>query len=214
MDQIKHSFPAARLQRHSARPHDQIEENCNWYSTGEPQIEALESALNVPASTWTEDVRAIFGGSVELSVHVDLSREVADAIALIKKERDDISARLIEIEARFSALEKKLPDNSAKNATEAIKDRFLALIAEWKATRGHTSRTDKLVLNKAYQAIIGLGQPAIPLLLRELEQRPSHWDWALRAITQTDPVPKEAWGDLKKIASAWISWGKENGFEW
>lgn len=99
-------------------------------------------------------------------------------------------------------------------AIDAIKQTFDSLVAEWKATRGPHSRLDKLVLNQAYQRIIGLGPPAIPLLLREMHKQPSHWDWALKAITGTDPVPREAWGDLEKIASAWLKWGKENGFEW
>ena len=99
-------------------------------------------------------------------------------------------------------------------ATKAISETFDALVAEWEATRGSHSRLDKLVSNKAYQAIIDLGEPVIPLLLKEMEQRPSHWDFALKAITGADPVPRDAWGDLDKTASAWSTWGHENGFEW
>lgn len=98
--------------------------------------------------------------------------------------------------------------------TRSISETFDALVAEWKATRGPHSRLDKLLSNKAYQAIIDLGQPAIPLLLREMEQRPSHWDFALKTITGADPVPRDACGDLGRIASAWVAWGHENGIEW
>ena len=93
-------------------------------------------------------------------------------------------------------------------------DRFEALALKWRRTRGHQSRIDRLVMNDAYQAIIGLGPAVIPLLLKEMELRPDHWDWALRAITQADPVPKENWGDLKAIAAAWIRWGQKNGYQW
>lgn len=99
-------------------------------------------------------------------------------------------------------------------ATKAISETFDSLVAEWKATRGPHSRLDKLLSNKAYLAIIDLGQPAIPLLLKEMELRPSHWDVALKTITGADPVPREAWGNLDRIASAWLRWGHENGFEW
>lgn len=115
-------------------------------------------------------------------------------------------------------LVRELTTSMAKgNGTGQFQDvgkRFKALVAAWRATRGHHSRIDRLVMNDAYQAIIGLGPAAVPLLLREMEERPDHWDWALRAITETDPVTKECWGDLKAIASAWVRWGRINGYQW
>ncbi|WP_333155627.1 hypothetical protein [Microcoleus sp. SVA1_A1] len=34
-----------------------------------------------------------------------------------------------------------------------------------------------------YQRIIGMGQPVVPLIFRDLEQKSDYWFWALRAIT-------------------------------
>ena len=47
----------------------------------------------------------------------------------------------------------------------------------------------------AYREIIAMGEPAIGLILAELETRPDHWFEALRALTGEDPVPPEARGD-------------------
>jgi plasmid stability protein len=92
------------------------------------------------------------------------------------------------------------------------KQQFLRLAGEWKAGRGHSSKLADLTMHPAYQQIIGMGERAVPLLLEEMEARPDHWDWALRAITGVDPVPKDAWGKLNEITAAWIGWGKERGY--
>ncbi len=49
---------------------------------------------------------------------------------------------------------------------------------------------------------------------RDLEQKPDHWFWALRAITGDNPVKSEHRGRMKLMAEAWIQWGKEHGYEW
>ena len=45
----------------------------------------------------------------------------------------------------------------------------------------------RLVLYKAYQAIISPGLPVAPLLLRELKTHPRQWFWAPHAITGENP---------------------------
>jgi len=89
---------------------------------------------------------------------------------------------------------------------------FQRLVGAWKAERGHSSKVTELAMHPAYQQIIGMGKDAIPLLLEEMKERPDHWDWALRAITGIDPVPREAWGKLGEIAAAWIHWGRVQGY--
>jgi hypothetical protein len=93
-----------------------------------------------------------------------------------------------------------------------LRQRFDNLVAVWKSERGHSSILTEMVLHPAYQQIIGMGEQAVPLLLEELQRQPDHWDWALRSITGSDPVPRESWGKLREIAAAWVTWGKRRGY--
>jgi len=68
------------------------------------------------------------------------------------------------------------------------------------------------VQHPAYREIIALGPAAVPLLLRELEQRPNHWFAALKSLTGIDPVPPSDRGRIGPMTEAWITWGKEHGF--
>jgi hypothetical protein len=65
---------------------------------------------------------------------------------------------------------------------------------------------------KPYQRIIGMGSPAVPLILEELRREPDQWFWALEAITEENPVPPEAAGKVREMARAWIDWGQRQGF--
>jgi hypothetical protein len=86
--------------------------------------------------------------------------------------------------------------------------RFEELAAEWKSAVAFTSSSSAMIAHPAYQAIIALGSPAVPLLLRELEREPAHWFEALKAITGEDPVAPADWGRVKAMAAAWLSWGR------
>jgi hypothetical protein len=66
----------------------------------------------------------------------------------------------------------------------------------------------------AYQKIIEMGQVVVPFLLRELEQKPTHWFEALKAITGANPIQPEQRGRTKQMAQAWLKWGREQGYEW
>jgi hypothetical protein len=58
----------------------------------------------------------------------------------------------------------------------------------------------------AYQAIIALGWPVVPVLLRDLEREPVPWFEALEAITGENLVPPELWGKTRQMAAAWVAW--------
>jgi hypothetical protein len=68
------------------------------------------------------------------------------------------------------------------------------------------------ILHPDYQKILTLGTDAIPLILRELEDMPNDWFWALRVLTDADPVRPEQAGDMQAMADAWIEWGKAEGY--
>jgi hypothetical protein len=89
-----------------------------------------------------------------------------------------------------------------------LEKEFRTLARQWKEACGFLSSTTAMISHPAYQAIIGLGPPVVPLLLRELEKEPVHWFEALKAITGDDPVAHEDWGDISAMASAWLAWGR------
>ncbi len=91
---------------------------------------------------------------------------------------------------------------------------FNRLAAEWRAQTGMLSLVTHKSMHPAYQRIIGMGPPVVPLILRDLEQKPDHWFWALRAITGDNPVKSEQRGRMKQMAQVWIQWGKGHGYEW
>lgn len=63
---------------------------------------------------------------------------------------------------------------------EAEFDKFAE---EWRVETGMLSLVTQKSMHAAYQKIISMGQPVVPLILRDLERKPDHWFWALRAIT-------------------------------
>jgi hypothetical protein len=113
----------------------------------------------------------------------------------------------------------KLPDRITtykypiKSQVE-LEAEFKSLAAEWRAETRMLSLVAQKSMHPAYQRIIGMGQPIVPLIFRDLEQKPDHWFWALRAITGDNPVKPEQRGRMNQMAQAWIQWGKEQGYEW
>lgn len=89
---------------------------------------------------------------------------------------------------------------------------FHNLVEKWRNETALLSITEKKAMHSAYQRIIGMGPAVIPLILRELKERGGHWFWALKAITGEDPVKPEDIGNIRKMAEAWIKWGKEQGY--
>lgn len=94
---------------------------------------------------------------------------------------------------------------------QTIEERFQTLASAWKAERTPTSLMTEMAVHPAYQQIIGLGMAAVPLLLRELQERPDHWFWALKSITGQDPVPVEDRGRMDRMTEHWLAWGQEHG---
>ena len=92
-----------------------------------------------------------------------------------------------------------------------IRNRFERLANEWKQKSRFLSNTAQMALLRPYQAIIGMGMPVVPLILERLQAEPDQWFWALEAITEENPVPPEAAGNVRRMAQAWIDWGKQRG---
>jgi hypothetical protein len=104
------------------------------------------------------------------------------------------------------------PDVHLVYREASVQTRFRRLAQEWKEQSRYLSNTAQMVMLKPYQRIIGLGLPAVPLILEELQREPDQWFWALESITEQDPVPPEAKGKIRLMAQAWIDWGTQRGY--
>jgi hypothetical protein len=93
----------------------------------------------------------------------------------------------------------------------ARRHKFCRLVEEWKAARGAISSITAMSTLPAYQKIIGMGEPAILLILEQLKSEgdePDQWFWVLKALTDDDPVDQADRGDYVAMARAWIQWGE------
>jgi hypothetical protein len=121
-------------------------------------------------------------------------------------------AKLREVLNATSGREQELEVARALASTEEGDEerKFRRLADQWLRETEHVSSIKKACMHPAYQRIIGMGPAVVPYLLRELEQNPDHWFWALNAITEEDPARAEDSLDGAKMA--WLQWGREKGF--
>jgi len=92
-----------------------------------------------------------------------------------------------------------------------VRAKFERLTREWKSQSEFLSSPTAIALLPAYQKIIGMGPDIVPLILHELEREPDQWFWALKAITDADPVPPEHAGAVDLMVEDWLRWGREQG---
>src|SRR5438128_2001314 len=97
-------------------------------------------------------------------------------------------------------------------AMETLEERLRRLESAWLADTGHLSSATKIMGHPAFQEIIGMGMAVVPIMLRDLNARPSLWVWALPDITGDNPVPETEGGNIAKMTQAWLRWGQEHGY--
>ena len=155
-----------------------------------------------------DDLLTVQQAATKLKLH-------PDTIRCLLRENEIPGVKLgkrqwrVPAEALSKFIERRLEQGSGHQ-----RQLFESLVNQWRTDTRFMSSTTEIVTHPAYQRIIGMGPVVIPYLLRELEQRPAQWFWALRAITGADPVLPEDRGNVRAMAAAWLRWGRENGFNW
>ena len=89
---------------------------------------------------------------------------------------------------------------------------FERLAMEWKRETAHLSSPTAIAQHRAYQEIVRMGEEAIPLILRDLEDSRAQWFGALRSIAGESPVRDEDRGDVGAMTDAWLNWGKDRRY--
>lgn len=90
--------------------------------------------------------------------------------------------------------------------------KFDRLAAEWKHETAHLSSPSMIAGHRAYREIISMGEEAIPLILRDLEDSYAQWFPALRSIARESPIRPEDSGDVGAMTAAWLDWGKDRRY--
>ncbi len=104
------------------------------------------------------------------------------------------------------------PSANLRAESPTLEETFRALADQWREETGMLSSMSKKLAHPAYQKIIALGEPAVPLILRELRDRPGFWFEALKAITRQSPVPPDERTDPRRVRERWLNWGKEKRY--
>ena len=94
----------------------------------------------------------------------------------------------------------------------ADRERFRELADEWQNETVLLSSSDQVTEHPAYQKIISLGKPAVPLILERMQSQGGHWFHALHDITNADPVSPADRGNVVVMQKSWLQWGEENGY--
>lgn len=89
---------------------------------------------------------------------------------------------------------------------------FKVLADSWHEDTDHQSFSHIIISHEAYLKIIAMGSVAIPLILRDLQERGGNWYVALQMLSDQDPVPLESKGDVPLMKESWLRWGRDNGY--
>lgn len=133
-------------------------------------------------------------------------RDQRNGVLILQIQLDGFLAEfeICSLKQKLAGLEEASLSKSERSDLEST---YQALAQKWHKETAHVSSTTELIMNPSYQNIIGLGPRVVPILLRQLQQKPEHWFWALSAITRENPVSSEDEGNVRKMAEAWLQWG-------
>jgi len=91
-------------------------------------------------------------------------------------------------------------------------ERFKEFANRWHNETDYLSSPSSITNNDTYLKIISMGEPVIPLVLQDLQERGGYWYRALRILSDEDPVPPEGRGEVPKMKEAWLNWGRDKGY--
>ena len=97
-------------------------------------------------------------------------------------------------------------------ADEDLEAQFFSAVLRWRQQTGGLSSPYQITSNRHYLRIIALGEPMLPLILRDLRDNGGWWFPALRAISGASPEQDCRRGIYANFRQAWLEWGARNGY--
>lgn len=148
------------------------------------------------------------------SIRAQRQREMIAKIARVKQLPDIVAQVVAENQNDPVVLELVRAWAERLQSILPVERRFARLADRWERETRNMSSPNAAERHPAYQQIIDLGKPVIPLILKRLAEYPSFWFKALLIISAepNDPVQPSMHGDVQAMADAWLSWGERNGY--
>lgn len=88
--------------------------------------------------------------------------------------------------------------------------KFKMLAERWKEEAKFFSFAHQYAKLDSYREIVEMGQPVVPLILQELEEKPSaQWCRMLEEITNENPVAASHRGIVQQMKNDWQLWAKK-----
>src|SRR3989338_972459 len=106
----------------------------------------------------------------------------------------------------------KYPSANQSFEPSTLERQFESLTKQWiQDTSYHTSPT-LITRHPAYQGLLKLGKPILPLVIRNLEIRPGNWFHLLADLADANPVPHVHRGNIFMMRHYWLNWARKNGY--
>jgi hypothetical protein len=93
----------------------------------------------------------------------------------------------------------------SKNALER---EFNQRAERWETESAIYSSPGAKLIHKDYKAIIRMGEPVIPLILKRMQTSHNDWLWALEHIVEGEN-PAAGINDFDSAVQAWLEWGRK-----
>jgi DNA-binding transcriptional ArsR family regulator len=159
--------------------------------------------------TWLDHlVKSEAEAREEIQAYARKLAEQYERVAAITEHARKLGEHAITLQEQAEEREREFNRVAARNVD--LERRFNRLVDRWRRDTRRLSSVTQMALHPAYQKIIGMGWSAVPLILREMQDRGGHWLWALHAITDEDPAPEGA--TFHEAVQAWLEWGREHNY--
>ena len=105
-----------------------------------------------------------------------------------------------------------IPKTAAMSPVFFDELKFQLLAESWKEESRFFSFANQFTQLPSYQAIINMGNAALPFIFKEMADEPQHWFVALKTIVGENPVSPAHKGNIQLMTNDWLQWAKMKNY--
>lgn len=133
---------------------------------------------------------------------VDIFRGTRTAV---REETKWIEAFLVDYKARLTSNSIVL----SREEDNAVRTAFVKLRKKWVNATFNYSDMYLACQHPAHKAIVDLGMPVVPHLIRDMMTNETHWFFALNLIVGYNAIEKKNVGRIQLMIEDWVKWAND-----